>query len=204
MKKAALLIISVFILTLSLNAQSSFKFGIKGGTNYNFSGDLTEYDEITGTLTDVVHGAENKAGFHGGVWLKLDSRVLFARTEVVYNQYDTKYTDKSSLKSEKLSIPLHLGLKVLGPLYVFAGPDFSYVLNEEYSVKKYERVSKNDFTVGSSLGVGLDFGRLALELKWDKAITGEETFLSDNNPITNNFQTDNRPNQLLLSLMIGF
>ena len=202
MKKSILSVIAVMLM-ISVNAQT-FQFGLKGGVNYNNSGDLKEYKEVTNAATDIVHGAKNKVGYHGGIWLKFQPNNLFIRTEAVYTQYETEYDNNSMLTVEKIDIPLHIGAKIIGPLYIFAGPDFMYILDNDFSLEDYKNIKYDEFTFGLNVGVGVTLGKLSAELKWDKAFTGDEAIISDNNILTNNFQTDNRPNQLVFSLLLGF
>ena len=206
MKKSILSIIAIMLM-ISVNAQT-FQFGLKGGVNYNFSGDLKNYNEITESATDIISGAKNKVGYHGGLWLKFQPNDLFIRTEAVYSQYETEYEteyDNSTMFTvETIDIPLHIGTKLIGPLYLFAGPDFMYILDNDFSLEDYKDIQYDEFTFGLNIGVGVTLGKLSAELKWDKAFTGNEAIISDDNILTNNFQTDNRPNQLVFSLLLGF
>lgn len=191
------------MLLLGMNAQT-FQFGLKGGVNYNNSGDLKEYEEVTNAATDIVHGAKNKVGYHGGLWFKLQPNNLFIRTEAVYSQYETEYDNNSTLTVDKIDVPLQIGTKLIGPLYIFAGPDFMYILDNDFTLDDYKDIKYDEFTFGLNLGVGLTLGKVSAELKYDKALTGDEVFISDDNVLTDNFQTDNRPNQLVFSLLLAF
>ena len=96
-------------------------------------------------------------------------------------------------------------MKILGPLYIFAGPDFQYILNEDFyetDISKTKETYK-EFTTGLHLGVGVAFGRIALDFRWDKGLS-ENSIDIVNSEIENyNFTNDNRPNQLVLSLNIA-
>ena len=61
---------------------------------------------------------------------------------------------------------------------------------------------ENDFTVGLNVGVGLNLGRLGLDVRWVRGLSeNEATIITD---ITNisNAQIDSRPNQFVFSASI--
>lgn len=200
--KSLVIILTISLLTLTIYAQG-LGFGLKGGVNYNFSGDLTQVNDLKIVADDVIHGAENKIGYHAGVWSKFQPNNFLIRTEIIYTQYETAYDNNTALTVQKLNVPIHVGTKLVGPLYIFAGPDFMYTLDESFSVE-HSNIKYNDFTVGVNIGLGVEFGRFGLEVKWDKAVTGEETYISNDNIVSRNFETDSRPNQLIFSVLIGF
>jgi hypothetical protein len=54
--------------------------------------------------------------------------------------------------------------------------------------------------MGLHLGAGVEFGRVALDVRWDKGLTGSKSEILNSSVITDNFTLDNRPNQLVFSL----
>lgn len=176
------------------------KFGIQGGLNYNFSGDLKDLNELGTAADDILHGAENNVGYHGGVWLKADFQDVFLKGELLYTQYKTDFDGNYNIKTQKLDIPVVLGAKILGPVYVFAGPDFQYILDENFSVDNSD-VKFDDFTLGLHLGAGLDFGKVSFDVRWDKGLSGSDSEIVTD--LSNHFTLDNRPNQLLFSLNLS-
>lgn len=198
--------LTLFIAITSSLAQD-FSFGIKGGTNYNFSGDLNELRDFSTDTDDIIHKAKSIRGYHGGLYAKLGDDI-FIRAEAVYTHFENEFSDPAmyTITTDKLDIPVVLGMKVLGPLYIFAGPDFQYILNEDFyenDISKAKETYK-EFTTGLHLGVGVAFGRFALDFRWDKGLS-ENSIDIVNSEIgsTYNFTVDNRPNQLLLSLNIA-
>lgn len=195
-----LLFILVLSISASVNAQNS-EFGVQAGLNYNFSGDLTELAEIGDAADDLIHGAESKTGFHGGIWYKLNYSDIFLKGELLYTQFENTFdaTPAYTLTTKKIDIPIVVGMKVFGPVYVFAGPDFQYILDEDFSLSNTE-VTYDDFTMGLHIGVGLEFKRISFDLRWDKGLSGDESVISSSSLIADNFTLDNRPNQLVFSL----
>jgi hypothetical protein len=193
-----LLILAIITTTFSF-AQNS-QFGIKAGINYNFSGDLTDLGEITDAADDVIHGADSKTGYHAGIWYKLNYSDLFLKGELLYTQFENTYggTPSYTMTTKKIDVPVLVGMKVFGPVYIFGGPDFQYIMDEDFSLSTTE-VTTDDFTLGLHVGVGLEFKRISFDLRWDKA-------LSSNNLefVNENFTLDNRPNQLMFSLNYSF
>ena len=195
MKK--LLFIITIAISFSINAQDS-QFGIKAGLNYNFSGDLTDLGELEGTADDVLHGADSKAGYHAGLWGQLNYADLFIKGELLYTQYENTFSNYS-LTTRTIDVPVLVGMKILGPLYVFAGPEFQFIVDEDFSLSNSE-VSTNDFTMGLHIGIGVEFKRLAFDARWEKGLTGDDLSIVGSDSFTNNFTLDNRPNQLLFSI----
>jgi hypothetical protein len=195
MKK--LLFIIVLATSFLLQAQDS-QFGIKAGLNYNFSGDLTDLNELENTTDDVVHGADSKAGFHGGLWYQLNYSDLFIKGELLYTQYENTFSGYA-LTTKSIDVPVVVGMKILGPLYIFAGPDFQYILAEDFSLANSE-VTSDDFTMGLHLGIGVEFKRLSFDARWEKGLTGDDLDIINSDSVTDRFTLDNRPNQLLFSI----
>ncbi len=197
MKKLLLILV---ISTTSFSYAQGSQFGIKAGVNYNFSGDLTNLNELNDAADDVIHGAESKTGFHAGVWYKLNYSDLFLKGELLYTQFENTYTGTPnySMVTKKIDVPVLVGMKVFGPVYVFGGPDFQYIMDEDFSLRTAE-ITANDFTLGLHLGFGLEFKRLSLDLRWDKALSNNSLEF-----VNENFTLDNRPNQLMFGINYSF
>lgn len=188
---------SILFLSLIFTAQAQLDFGLKGGVNYDFSGEITE---VKTAANDIKHGADSKLGYHLGVWFKAEFLNIFLKPEIVYTQIEKEYAilGTEKVKTQKIDIPVVLGTKILGPLYVFAGPSFQYILENDFSVTTSE-INTKDFTVGINLGTGIELGKLGLEARWEKGITQNDKAKILNYGV-GNFEIDNRPNQLIFSL----
>ncbi len=188
-----------FIFALTAYSQN-FEMGLKGGMNYNFSGDLYEIKTIG---DDIIHGYEESVGFHGGLFVQANSNDLFLRLETNYTEYKTHFegNDNLFLTGKRVDVPLLLGSKIIGPVDIFAGPDFQYILNEDFSVDNTE-VRYDDFTMGLQLGAGVDLGRVSFDVRWDKGLSESQSQITNSEIIQQNFTLDNRPNQIIFSLNI--
>lgn len=195
-----LFLLLAFALVNNIYAQN-LQFGIQGGVNYNFSGDLKELNVLETSVDDIYHSAKSVTGYHGGFWAKLNLSEFFIKSELLYTKFENEFTGISTytLTTKKVDIPVVFGMKILGPLYVFAGPDFQYILAEDFSVANTE-VTYDDFTTGLHLGVGVEFDRLALDLRWEKGLAESDASIINSDIVNENFTLDNRPNQLVLSL----
>lgn len=198
-------LLTLLILTTTTFSQD-FNFGIKGGTNYNFSGDLKELNVLSIDTDDVLHKAKSIQGYHGGLWVKLGDD-FFVKAELVYTHFKNEFSDPTlyTIRTNKIDIPVVVGIKILGPLYVFAGPDFQYIVNQDFTengITESQETFEN-FTTGLHLGVGVAFGRFSLDLRWDKGLTQNSIDIVNEKVANYNFTVDNRPNQLLLSLSIA-
>lgn len=195
-----LIVILFTIIAFNTYAQD-FQYGIQGGVNYNFGGDLTELNALNVSFDDIIHKAKSIEGYHGGLWAKISFSGLFIKSELLYTQFKNEFSSNPTyfLTTKKIDIPVVIGLKVLGPLYIFAGPDFQYIIAENFSVDNTE-VTYDDFTTGLHLGIGVDFGRFSLDFRWDKGLSESTSSIVNSEFINSNFTLDNRPNQLMLSL----
>lgn len=200
MKRKFLTILVFFTFLLTANAQ--LDFGLKAGVNYDFSGDINDLGtNIQSSADDVRHGADSKMGYHAGVWLKAEFLNIFIRPELIYTQIEKEYSilTTETVKTEKIDIPVVIGTKVLGPVYLFGGPSFQYIMDNDFSVTNSE-ISTKDFTVGLNLGAGVELGNFGLEVRWEKGLTQDDKAEIQTNLGTGNFEIDNRPNQLIFSL----
>ena len=101
---------------------------------------------------------------------------------------------------KKLDAPLLLGVKVLGPLSVFAGPSFQYILDSKFGNISIDNV-ESDFSVGLNFGIAANFEKFGLDLRYERGFSDNEASFLDNNGIDIN-KLDTRPSQLIVSLFV--
>jgi hypothetical protein len=182
-------------ISLSVNAQNGSSFGIKGGLNYSGNGDYFE------SIGDNAKNPDRNIGYHIGVFGKIGNK-LYLRPELVYTATKSDY-DSDELSVKKIDLPVLVGLKVLGPLSIFAGPSFQYILDTEFDGINIDNV-ENDFSVGLNFGIGVNFNKIGIDLRYERGFSDNEaTFI--NNTIGSNTlsRIDTRPDQLILSLSIA-
>ena len=199
MKKIILVMCLAFGFTQISNSQ--INFGLKGGVNYNSN-------SIKETTQDVFNGAKSKTGFHGGIWLRAKLPIVgfYIRPELVYTSLENtvNYSNGAAAKTtaysfQKIDIPVLLGKKVFGIGNVFIGPSFQYVLESDFEISDLKAVDSKGFTVGLQFGGGVEFGKLGLDIRWERGFSDIESSFLDG---ATNVEFDTRVNQIIIGLSI--
>ena len=172
--------------------QAQFEFGVKGGLNYDSLGDV-DYSDIPGT--DLSAGS--KTGYHIGAYGKIDLLLFYLRPEIQFTKINSGFADKN-IGLSKIEAPILLGYKILGPLSVFAGPSFQYILNEDVEGTTFTDIEEN-FTVGLQIGTRISFGRLGLGVRYERGFTDNDVRILGTNGVDVEGRIDARPNQFIIS-----
>lgn len=174
-------------------AQTGTSFGIKGGLNYNANGDYFE------SISSKAENPDRNIGYHIGVFGKFGNRLYF-KPELFYTKTKSDY-DSGEFDMKKIDAPLLVGIKVLGPLSVFGGPAFQYILDTEFEGTSISNI-ENDFSVGLNFGIGLNFNKFGIDFRYERGFSDNEAnFLINNN--VDPSRLDTRPDQLILSVSVG-
>ncbi|MFS4456329.1 outer membrane beta-barrel protein [Maribacter sp. 2304DJ31-5] len=193
MKKALLVMVMVFA-GLIAHAQSGSGFGLKGGLNYNGNGKFFDSAENT------FRNPDKNVGFHAGIFGKLGNKI-YVRPELVYTSTKSGYNE-GDLKINKLDAPVLVGIKVIGPLHVFAGPSFQYILNTKFNDLTIDDI-ENDFTIGLNIGAGINLGKLGVDVRYERGFSENEVnFINSNITTLNGDRVDTRPDQFIVSLSL--
>lgn len=192
--KKTLIIMLVALFGASAFAQSGSGFGIRAGVNYNGNGDFFNSAEM------AFEDPQRNAGFHAGIFGKIGKR-LYLKPELVYTSTTSGY-DEGDLKLQKLDLPVLVGAKIIGPVHVFVGPAFQYILNTDFDGITVDDV-ENDFSVGLNIGAGVNLGRLGIDVRYERGFTTNEiNFINANITTLNGDRVDTRPDQVILSLSL--
>ncbi len=189
MKKAIILLL--VLTSTGVMAQKDSGFGLKVGLNYNSNG---EYFRDAG---NIAEDPTANVGYHIGFWGKIDLRKVYFRPELVYTKTKSDY-DGDKFDMSKLDAPLLLGLDVIGPLSVFAGPSLQYILDTDLDGIVLNDV-ENDFTVGLNIGAALNIGNLGIDLRYERGLSNNEAQFVG---LSGSGRIDTRPEQLILSLSV--
>ena len=178
------------------NAQIAF--GLKGGVNYNNNGDAT----FSSTGNDVIDGAESKSGYHAGIWFrgKLPIIGFYVRPEIVFTQIKSEYLFNDALTDynfKKIDVPVLLGKKILGFGNIFIGPSFQYILENEFSFSDLTTDDFDKFSVGVQMGVGVEFGKVGVDVRWERGLSNTEA-----NFVDSSLNIDNRTNQIIFGISL--
>ncbi|HLT51938.1 MAG TPA: porin family protein [Arenibacter sp.] len=191
MMKKTVLLAAFALISITAFAQQGSGFGIKGGLNYGANGDYFRSAE------SAYENPDSNVGYHIGVFGKLGDKIYF-RPELVYTKMKSDY-DNNSFDMSKLDAPLLVGINIIGPLQVFAGPAFQYILDTDYEDITIGDV-ENDFSVGLNIGAGVSFGKFGIDLRYERGFSNNEITVLDNNNVPIGDRIDTRPDQLILSL----
>lgn len=194
MKKTLLMLL--MLASFGVMAQSNSGWGIKAGLNYNSNG---RYIDDAGKIIDNPDG---NVGYHFGIFGKGNlTGNLYIKPELVYTKLKSDY-DEEKFDMSKLDLPVLVGFKVIGPLEVFIGPAFQYVLETEFDGITMDDIESN-FTVGMNVGVGVSLGNIGIDLRYDRGFSDNEATYINNN-IVDGFQqrVATRPEQLILGVSL--
>ena len=196
--KKVIVLIALFVGIISVSAQ--VKFGAKAGVNYNNFGDAKAVGK---DILDTK--ADGKSGYHVGVWAKAQVPILgvYIRPEFVYTKLKTNY-GRESLEINKIDVPVLIGAKLIGPLHAFAGPAFQFVLDSDYSLEDVKDIKTDNFSLGMQLGLGVELGKLGIDVRWERGLTKNETKLTGKVDGSDAFEIDTRPNQIIFGLSYEF
>ena len=202
MKKVLLLL----CLTLGLCQISTaqIQFGVKGGINYNS-------DSFNNVKDDVFSGAKGNAGFHAGLWFrgKIPIIGVYIRPEINYTQLKNEVTYlpkglagsvSTTYNFQKIDVPVLVGKKFLGFANAFVGPSFQYILDSDFGISTLEKVDISKFSMGLQFGAGVEFGKLGIDVRWERSLSDAETEFVDRQNGNNQINFDTRSNQIILGL----
>lgn len=193
-KKVVALVTCLAIAASSAIAQNGSGFGLKGGLNYNGNGSYFQ------SVTNNFQSPDRNIGYHIGLFGKLGDK-LYLRPELVYTATKSDY-DAGGFDLKKLDAPLLVGVKVLGPVSVFGGPALQYILDSGFDNASINNI-ENDFSVGLNFGVGVNFNKIGIDLRYERGFSNNEaTIITNNITALNPNRLDTRPEQLILSLSI--
>ena len=191
--------IVIVMLLIGFTASSQVSYGIKGGLNYGAAG---EYETIAEAGEDAMtFEGKNQKGYHLGGFAQFGLLGIFIQPELMYTSLKTEF-DTFDYKLNKVDAPILLGMNVLGPLNIKAGPSFQYILNNEIENSDFEISEvENKITMGYQLGAGVSLGRLKFDARYEGAFK-ENTAFSE--MASENFAIDARPSQWIFSLAYSF
>tara|TARA_R110002074_G_scaffold79064_8_gene178534 strand:- start:3538 stop:4155 length:618 start_codon:yes stop_codon:yes gene_type:complete len=200
MKK--ILLASLLFIGVAQLAQAQLQVGLKAGVNYNS-------DSFNNVSNDVLNGAESRTGYHAGIWFraKLPIVGLYLRPEIVYTElsnditYDNTFATAKTTdyKFRKIDVPVLLGKKIFGIGNIFAGPSFQYILSSDFGFDDLKEVSTDQFSLGIQLGGGIEFGRLGIDVRWERGLSKNETKFVDDS-ISSEVNFDTRVSQIIFGV----
>ncbi len=189
---------NLLCLILLLTSATCFaQFGVKAGLNFSSNGELREI--VTAGENILEDRGDSKIGYHVGAYYEFNFSKLYLRPEVVYTKTQSEY-GSSNYDMSKIDVPVLLGIDVIGPLSLFAGPAFQYTLDNGLDDVNISDV-ENDITVGFNFGAAVKFGNIGLDVRYERGFTQNEASILDSNNVRIG-TLDSRPSQLIFSLSL--
>ncbi|WP_430412925.1 outer membrane beta-barrel protein [Kordia sp.] len=182
---------------LFVSASCFAQFGVKAGLNFNSNGELREVVTVGENI--IEESGDAKVGYHFGAYYNIDLGKLYLRPEVVYTKTKSEY-QSNAYDMSKIDVPVLLGLDVIGPLSVFAGPSFQYTLDNDFENATISDV-ENDITVGFNFGAMVKIGNIGLDVRYERGFTENEANILDSNNVQIG-TLDSRPSQIIFSLSL--
>jgi len=175
MKKVLLAIL--LVVGISQYSEAQLQFGIKAGVNYNS-------DSFSDVSNDVFNGAESRTGYHAGIWFRAKLPVvgLYLRPELVYTELSNNVNYDNSVLQRQTEFSFS-----------------QYILSSDFGLSDLTEISTNEFSLGIQMGFGLEFGRLGVDVRWERGLSKNETVFVDNN-VSSNINFDTRVNQIIFGL----
>jgi hypothetical protein len=206
MKNKLITVILMSLLTYSL-AFSQVRFGLRGGINSSKMNSNTEVN--TGDFK-IECPNYSVIGYHVGLISQIELFSFFIQPELLYsaihNDLDVYNLNASNpdeavavkQKLNRIDIPVMVGFK-LKVLKLEAGPIASFLLS---STSDLETITNYDMqwnkaTIGYQAGIGLDIGKIALDVKYEGNLSNLGTGIKIGNTTTS---FDTRLNQIILSI----
>ncbi|WP_152287164.1 outer membrane beta-barrel protein [Flavicella marina] len=209
MKRVLLAIAFVIGAIQFSNAQISY--GLKAGLNFASPSDAVTIDGSGDPQPNTSLDANTS--WHAGGWLRVKVPVLglYVRPEVIYTSISATLPESVNMiggdyKLDRIDVPVLVGLKMFGVGNVFAGPVFEYVLTSDFNVSNetITSVKTDDFFVGAQIGVGLEFWKLGLDVRYETAFSSNTTTFGDPNFPQASIEMDNSPDQFIVGLSYKF
>ncbi|NER15557.1 outer membrane beta-barrel protein [Leptobacterium flavescens] len=195
-----LLVLCILGSTL-MYAQSKNAIGIKGGLNYSSNGDL--FTEAVNAGQDIIEGSESKVGYHIGFYGKIHLSNFYLRPELVYTKTTSQYEDVD-YDIKKLDLPVLLGYRIIGPLSIFAGPSFQYILDNDLDIEDIDLGDvENEISLGLNIGAAVQLGNIGLDVRYERGFSeNEAAFIGRNISDGLAGRVDSRPSQIIFSLSV--
>ncbi len=192
--KNILLLTLCALFSITMFSQKEAGFGLTGGLNYSANGDYFE------SASNAAENPDRNIGYHIGIYAKVGERVYF-RPELLYTQTKSDY-DGDKFNMSKIDAPFLVGAKIIGPLHIFAGPAFQYIVDTDFDGITINDV-ENDFSVGLHVGAGVNLGRLGIDVRYERGLSSNEaSFINTNITALEASRIDVRPDQIILNLSV--
>ncbi len=202
MKKIILILTLISFTFSQAQDDKMFDFGLVLGANYSSTDNLTISGGITG-VQETIKSAK-KMGVHGGLFFQINFNEMYLRPEVLYTMTKTNYED-IDFDQTKIDVPVLYGFKLIGPVSMFAGPSFQYLLTTKLEDVDYKNIDiQSDLAVNAQVGLAVKFGKqIRLDVRYEKGLSDNIITIKDNDIIDAlQYDINAKPEQFMVSLSL--
>lgn len=210
MKNKLVTLLLMSLLTSSLSF-SQVRFGIRGGINSSKMNSSTEVNTGDYKITCPNYSV---IGYHVGLISQIKLFSFFIQPELLYssihndlNVYDHNSANPDEAiavrqKLNRIDIPVLVGVK-LSILKLEVGPVASFLISNNSDLKSITEYDMqwNKAVIGYQAGIGLDVGKIALDVKYEGSLSKYGTGIDIGNSTTS---FDTRLNQIIFSVGLFF
>lgn len=201
-------VFTLLLFFIGATAFAQINFGLRGG----LSSSQVKINETVDGLK--ITTGDNTFGYHLGLYsqfiikdkIVIMPEALFSSSGGAIDLSDgTDFNEVYNLSFNRIDFPVNLGVKFLKIFRINAGPYASVLLSADARSANISEDIKDNYknmTWGYQAGLGIDFWRLAMDLKYEGSFksTHEETGEVPGTGKT--YNPDVRPNQWILSVGI--
>jgi hypothetical protein len=158
------------------NAQTEFSGGLIGGLTMG----AVEIRDLDEAFSDNIEG--DMYGIEAGVYAKFLLNPFYIKPMALYNfrsgsvdYSDASNTSQSSdITLHKVEVPVLLGLHIIGPLNIEAGPVYNYLIavTDDYNS---QTVDVGRSGIGYRAGANVELGGLMLGLSYEGAFYSSQS-----------------------------
>lgn len=184
MNRIGSLIIAISLLAVSTSF-GQFKFGVKGGVNFN---------NVNGLNTSYYEAANNITRYHAGIMAEIRIPILGVEADLLYSAKGSTLTEAttgtiSDFKSNYIDLPIMVKIYFIKILNIHMGPQFEFLLSAENGGQNIKDQFKTSQMSGV-IGVGVELAFLYTVLRYNFGLTaiGLETSPEFDQSKLNTFQ----------------
>lgn len=189
-----ILSLSYFLLFFTQLSFSQFEYGIKGGLNFDSSGDIV----VVADQLQKEGFLDGKIGYHMGIYAEVDFLVFYLRPELQYIRVSSHY-ENQFIDTSRIDLPISFGLVLVGPVSLFLGPTAFISLSQVSNELNLDEI-QNKTSMGLHIGARLKLGPVGFDLRYEKGLSAMESKLLSQAGLPTGGQINTQPNQFTLGI----
>ena len=191
MKFYTIFLLLLFSVKLSF---SQIKFGLKGGVNFDSSGDIV----LIADQLEKYGPLDGKTGYHFGAYAEVDFLILYLRPELQYTKVSSKF-ENNLIDNSRIELPVSFGLTLLGPVSIFFFFFSFYNVSQKGNDLKLDEI-KNKMTFGLHVGSRLELGPVGIDIRYEKSLSAMESNILSQAGVPIEGKVNTQPSQFILGI----